>query len=372
MRNGFVLLAVLAMSLAPSIADSQCGPGGCRIPSYGSGGWRSAPHPSPSNPQMPGPPATPPAIPDAVKQCYEALVKISASPYGGSGTYIGGRVVVSCEHVFNGARGGVFCEFPSGKQIRVSQIHKDVSREFAVLLLDEDPGVAGIPLAEEPVQVGTRIWMAGYGTSRQLALTGGQVTNTSLWMNAYDPTRGGYKRQLAAQAQGTTYSGDSGGAWLTDDGQLIAVHWGGSDGSCYGTSEGLPQYVEACCQRWRIRFPCKRRPQVPEFPGNEEPEDKPEVPPAPAPPPKVDLGPIERSITSLGDRMDSRFSGVDSKLDSLGDKVAQNTQAITAIDVRVGVLEKPPDRQGVVFWAVILLAGVGAVFVGGVIYYVNE
>jgi len=362
-----VVVAILAM-LACSLAEAQCGPGGCRIPGYGSGGWRSAPrYEQPRRPTMPAPSSQAPTVPDPVRESYESLVKISAEPWGGSGTYIGGRVVVSCEHVFNGVRGAVLCVFPSGEQIRVDQIRKDASQEFAVLLLEEEPDAPGIPLAERPVRVGDRIWMAGYGSDRKLSLTGGRVQNTSLGMRAYDPTRRREKFMPAAQAQGTTYSGDSGGAWLTDDGELVAVHWGGSAGSCYGTSEGLREYVEKACQGWRIRFPCKRRPR-------EEPEEEPEVPPAPIvqPPPKVDLGPLERSIDSLGDRLGSRLDGVDRKLDATVSEVRKNREAIVDLDLRVGVLEKPPDRHGLLFWTVIGLAAISAVIVGGIIYFANE
>lgn len=312
-RKRAVWLAALLLAAAcclPSNVSGQCGPEGC------------SPATRPARPLVPV--APPQEIPEAVRQCYNSLVSIRCGSWGGSGTYLGDKLVITCEHVLRDASGTARVEFPSGAAINARVLATEPAADLALLeLLQPAPAeAAGIALAEGEPALGELVYSAGYGRSRKLMISAGRISNLDQFTVAYDPTNGSRRMRKTTEATGVNESGDSGGAWLTPQGKLRGVVWGGrqQDGTVSATTE-FGGFLRDACDRWRRPFP------------------QPGPPPSqPAPPPAapVDLAPI--------------------------------FQRLDAIDKRLAAMEKPPEDKSdntALTWLAMLAAGIA----GAVMYY---
>lgn len=277
---------------APGMQDPQCGPEGCQIPGMGPQYPGQSPQMMPPE-RRPLVPIAPAAIPDSVKQCHDSIVRIQCGPWGGSGTYLGSKLVVTCEHVArNGQQQGITVVFPDGQSLPAQLLGSDYASDLALLeLAGTVPATAtGIPVEEQPAKVGQPVFSAGYGSDRALDISPGRVLGLDQFTIAYDPTTRTRRQRSTAEASGETMSGDSGGAWLTEDGQLLGVVWGGRpDGTVSATANGLCEFLRSVCQRLRRPFPRpdKREPSIP--------------PPLPAP--VVDLGPLNDRLDGINKRL---------------------------------------------------------------------
>ncbi len=308
------LVLVASCTLAHP-ASGQCGPDGCRPPLV-----------RPSRPLVP---VAPREIPEAVKQCYHSLVRIRCEKWGGSGTYLGDRLVITCEHVVRAATAAVRVEFPGGQAVEARVLATDFAADLALLELLGDPpaDAKAIALADDSPAVGEPVYSAGYGRSQTLMVSAGRISNLDQFTVAYDPTTGLRRVRRTTEATGLTEAGDSGGAWLTRQGKLRGVVWGGrqQDRTVSATTE-LRDFLRGACDRWRRPFPQPDSPPAAEPPA-----------PAPATPPvEVDLAPI--------------------------------VERLDAIDQRLAALEPPPEKKPPstgLSWLAMLAAGIGA----AVMYY---
>lgn len=322
-RTLCVTLWVMAGLAWAAPASAQCGPGGCRIP-----GALPAARPPQTAPARP---VAPPQgeLPEAVRHCYHSIVRVRCEPWAGSGTYLGDRLVLTCEHVLRNGSSTITVTFPSGVACSARAVASDPGADLALVeLLEAAPAQAqGVPLADSTPNVGERIYTAGYGRSGTLMVSAGRISNLDQTTIAVDPTNRTERSRRTAEGTGLSESGDSGGAWLTSDGRLRGVVWGGreQDHTVSATVE-LCQFLQDACQRGRRPFP--------------KPDELP-VPPSPPPAsvapvaPPVDLGPIER-------RLDT-------------------------IDGRLSSLENPPSRRRPLLWDWLAVA-VGLIS-GGSFYY---
>ncbi|NLX97351.1 MAG: trypsin-like peptidase domain-containing protein [Rhodopirellula sp.] len=286
MRNTIGVYVFFAFSLLAATGSAQCGPEGCRLP-----GSASPPAARPARPVVPLP--LPDDVPEPVRQSYHSLVRIRCDSWGGSGTYLGGRLAITCEHVLRQASGPVEVEFPCGKTLQAKVLATDYAADLALLeLLGDAPTEArGIALCESPPAVGEVVYSAGYGRLRTLMLSAGRISNLDQVTIACDPTNNVRRFRKTAEATGLTEPGDSGGAWLARDGRLRAVVWGGrpEDGTVSATTE-LGDFLRGACDRWRRPFPQPDPPPAP-------------IAPAPLPPVKIDLAPIEAHLDAIEKRL---------------------------------------------------------------------
>lgn len=251
-----IMLVVLLLCFSVGDLFAQCGPDGCQIPrGPDTSGWRSAAPPStrqqpPAN-QSPGDQS----VPDAVRQCRDSIVKIKNGSWGGSGTYIGDGLVISCEHVCRGAQ-SIDVTFPTGETMQATVLGQDHDADLAVAQLTAPPpaGALGVPVVTEEARPGERIYMAGYGSNRSLVCVPGTIRDVSGMTMAYDPTNRQTRMRRTTEATGNTEAGDSGGAWLTEGGKLRGVHWGGAAGSASATTD-YATFLKGICDRNRKPFP---------------------------------------------------------------------------------------------------------------------
>ncbi len=316
-RRGFVLRALnrfgigcfgfgICFVVLVSTAPAQCGPEGCRLPA------------SPARPLVP--PALPDDVPEAVRQCYHSLVRIRCQSWGGSGTYLGSGLVITCEHVLRRAQGSAEVEFPGGTRLQAKVLAADHASDLALLeLLGDPPAEArGVAVCDGPPAVGEAVYSAGYGRLRTLMISAGRISNLEQTTIACDPTDGSRRFRKTAEATGLTEAGDSGGAWLTRDGRLRAVVWGGrpEDRTVSATIE-FGGFLRGACDRWRRPFP------------------QPEPPAAPAAPPpvRIDLGPIQVRL----DAIEKRLSELQKPADPKSDDTALTWLAVLAAGVAATV-----------------------------------
>lgn len=309
--QGLLLATITALPAAAQI----CGPSGCP-PSVGG-----------IQPTRPLVPVAPPGeIPEPVTNCYHSLVQVRCGQWGGSGTYLGDRLVITCEHVLRDGSGSAQVTFPGGSAVSTRALAVDAASDLALLeLLGPAPAEAvGVALADGRPSLGEVVYSAGYGRSRNLMVSAGRISNLSQFTIAIDPTNGSRRPRNTTEATGLTESGDSGGAWLTPEGKLRGVVWGGrqQDGTVSATTE-LGGFLRDACDRWRRPFPQPSTPpRLPEPPPLLPPVVRPEAP-------AVDLGPIVK-----------RLDDIDARLDDL----------------------QPKDRTSPLTWLAMLAAGAGAVF----------
>jgi hypothetical protein len=206
-------------------------------------------------------------------------------------------MAITCEHVVRGAQQSIYVTFPNGHMVEATVLASDYASDVALLGLKggAPPEAKGVPIAEIAPSVGQAVYSAGYGKSGVLAISAGRVSRLDQYTIAYDPTNGVRRQRQTTEASGLTEPGDSGGAWLTEDGKLLGVVWGGreQDLSVSATTQ-LGGFLRDACDRWRRPFP---KPDA-------------DQPPAAAPPPlpvpepaKVDLSPIENRLDAIDRRL---------------------------------------------------------------------
>ncbi len=269
----FLMLLPMPGQIYAQCGSGSCGPGGCQIPGSAppSTGWRSASPPGavarrplidlPANPITYD-------IPDAVADCRDSIVKIRAGEWGGSGTYIGDGLVITCEHVCRGAS-EVKVYFPTGEEMTANVIAAENGSDLAVVqLVGTPPHTArGVPVCTTPAATGERIFAAGYGPDNTLVCVPGSITDLSKYTMAVD-TRGGGRvwKRPTAEATGHSLPGDSGGAWITEDGHLRAVLWGGRPGeNCVTATTEYCEWLRGVCNGIRRPFPPPVTPPTPPF-----------------------------------------------------------------------------------------------------------
>lgn len=284
------LLTLLLAGLLSGPVLAQCGPRGCSPAGCGSQGEPQIDPPA-DRPMVAVPPQD--ETPPRVKKCYWSLVCIKHGPWGGSGTYLGSGMAITCEHIVRGAQHPVYVTFPNGHMVEAAVLASDYASDVALLELKGGaPAEAkGIPVEEAAPQVGQAVYSAGYGKAGSLAISAGRVSRLDQYTIAYDPTNGVRRQRPTTEASGMSEPGDSGGAWLTEDGKLLGVVWGGreQERSVSATTQ-LGGFLRDACERNRRPFP---KPDT----------APPVVAPVMPPPPVVDLSPIVGRLDDIAGRI---------------------------------------------------------------------
>lgn len=160
-------------------------------------------------------------LPLAIEEAAYNVVVIHASLGGGSankgsGTYIGNGLVITAAHVTTGIR-NIRVTFPKDGVISGTLIGEDRSWDVALVRLSSSPRRAkGCKLGPD-VRPGDSIYVCGYSQQELLirrgqymgekACTGGASTD---WVEISTPS----------------WPGDSGGAFLREDGSFVGPLWG--------------------------------------------------------------------------------------------------------------------------------------------------
>ena len=152
--------------------------------------------------------------PDVIRQQAANIVRTRSGSAGGSGCYLGARLVLICRHTI-GRVGRFLCMFDSSVppfQIYGRVIATGKGVDTALVELDSYPPLPGIRIASENPSIGDDSYALGYATGR-LGCHPGKVIRFA--------HNGSYVEQ-----SGGAISGDSGGPILNARGELIGNLWG--------------------------------------------------------------------------------------------------------------------------------------------------
>ena len=172
----------------------------------------------------------------AAPQLHPAVARVSVQESGavshGSATLVavrdGKAMVVTNWHVVRDAAGPISVHFPNGFQSPARVLKWDKDWDLAALLV-WDPGVAPVPIANRPSQLGEPLVIAGYGSGRFRAAAGRCTQYVAPGVNMpYEMV------EVSVQAR----QGDSGGPILNQRGELAGVLFGSGSGTTSGSYAG--------------------------------------------------------------------------------------------------------------------------------------
>ena len=283
-----------------------CGPGGCP------GG--SCPIPQPPRWQTPRRPAA--EAPQAPPNPAVCRIRNQMARQGslGSGTVVdtggGYALVLTCKHLFRDGAGAITCTFPGNPTAYPGKYVADKNENDLAAILIDDPRVAPVDLAAEPLRRGEFAQSAGFGPDGRYAVNSGFVTRVD-----------GTQFELSGAAR----QGDSGGPVFDAQGRLIGVLWG-TDGreviaTSAATADGFLQRAGRYLLPWNAKIndpardPRNRPPVV-------QPPQVVVQPPQQGRCPQVDLAPIEAALGDLDRRQ--------SALEARQDKVRDTAEALAA------------------------------------------
>lgn len=178
------------------------------------------------------------AIPSAVAASAQAVVQIDhRGEGGGSGTYIGDGLVITCDHLFRGRAGArsigrIVVSFPNGRASEAKLLKQDSVWDLAVLRLAYVPvGVTPVRWALKIPVRGEKLVTAGYGPRGAVRWSVGRLSGF-----------GGPKEHSSYTGTADTLivtggvrGGDSGGPIFNRNGRLAGVLWGSNDRETVGS-----------------------------------------------------------------------------------------------------------------------------------------
>lgn len=158
---------------------------------------------------------------------------------GGSGAYIGNRLVLTCDHLFRGESGKrdvgrVSVTFADGQGSGGRVVRQDPIWDLAVIELTHEPrGIKPIRLAEKLPAVGERLHVGGFGSRGMVRFLAGRL-------KGFGAAKNGRRDAADTLIVGGASSrgGDSGGPILNDRGCLAGVLWGSNDSETVGSQIG--------------------------------------------------------------------------------------------------------------------------------------
>ena len=168
-------------------------------------------------------------------QCVKVLVEDRDGRSGGTGSLIGPRLVVTCNHVVKDMKKGnkrVEILFPDWQLIDATLVKVDSKADLALIVLDKAPlGIT--PLYMVPLRPGQPLAVQGYGYGPYKQSWG--VLNGSGW--------GKYWRMVEGA---TARSGDSGGPVLDEAGDFVGTLWGSAanDGTYFTPSAYIIKFAK--------------------------------------------------------------------------------------------------------------------------------
>jgi len=210
-------------------------------------------------------------VPEAVAAARRAVVQIDhRGNGGGSGVYLGNRLVLSCAHLFPPKRQGrrlgrIVVSFPDGEATTAELLDQDDVWDLAILRL-----------AHPPRQSHQATWAAATPKVGETVVSMGYGGRGAVWCNVARVR--GYAfakvRQTGAVdtvlLSGRARPGDSGGPIFNAHGRLVGILWGTGREGVVGTQIGRCQLF---CRPWFRRKRCDpprfsphRKPAAPNLP----------------------------------------------------------------------------------------------------------
>jgi len=161
---------------------------------------------------------------------------------GGSGVYLGDRLVLTCDHLFRQhgkpAIGRIIVSFANGEGSEAQVLGQDPTWDLAMLRLAHAPkNVPAARWTRQAPKVGDTLVSTGFGFS-------GRVRPTVGRLKGYTFAKG--KRTGAAdtmQLAGAVRAGDSGGPIFDATGCLAGILWGTNGREVVGTQVGRCQWI---------------------------------------------------------------------------------------------------------------------------------
>lgn len=157
---------------------------------------------------------------------------------GGSGTYLGEGLVITCNHLFRNENGSnninrIVCTFPDGQSSQAQVVKQDQVWDLAILKLLHPPmNLPGIQWRTDTVPTpGELVVSGGFGGQGSVRWNVGQV-------RGYGSPRRDIPNKDTMILTGYSRSGDSGGPILDRNGRLVGVLWGSGEGRTVGTQCG--------------------------------------------------------------------------------------------------------------------------------------
>lgn len=214
-----------------------------------------------------GCPLPPGQQPTTARKIMAASVRLTVDNRGGSGTVIHAEArrcwIVTNRHVAMRV-GPALVEWSNGARAGARVVHVDRASDLALLIADVAGPVAAVPIATEPPRAGQVVWQCGYPRGRGPRLATGEFTG----QQSRD-TYGGPSWEFRLGSD----SGDSGSGIFNEEGQLIAVLWGGSisptgiaslPGMSYGVAlPAVQQLLSQQCDWWPGRGKSPSAPASP-------------------------------------------------------------------------------------------------------------
>lgn len=336
------LLGLLLAAVAAVARGQTCGPGGCPMPGRGVGvgvgigmgmgawGQPRAPREEPAPSQSPPPQAVRIANRTEREICYGsgALVRFAER-----------SLVITCRHLFTDGVGTITVAFPSGQPQAAQLLGMDSTADLAALAIAET-GVQPLAIATDPPLRGHTLWGGGFGSP----------VEQWRWVSG---TCRGYVRLDRNSQSATTFTipgpardGDSGGPVVNTRGELAGVIWGTDDPrernrETYATYSGkvLSFLTRAVGQPSANPVPGTAAPSTP----NPNAVTPPAATPSTAIPP------------ALQERLDELRQSIN---DQAGARAGQS-EAITAINERLGDLAGKIAEGGAASVATAVLTGLG-------------
>lgn len=159
----------------------------------------------------------------AQESIKDNTVRIKVGSSYGSGAYVGGRLVLTCYHLYRGENTATTdIWFRDGVQHTGKMIKVDEEWDQALIELNTKPNRMGIPIANENPQPGQMVHTYGYGGGSHLTVTSGYVAKFTAPSQTASPEW--------FKTTGTVAQGTSGGPVVNEDGYIIGNMWG-SDGA---------------------------------------------------------------------------------------------------------------------------------------------
>ena len=184
-----------------------------------------------------------PAIEEAPREVRSSVVRVRVGSSMGSGTYLGGGLVLTAAHVPAGESTSVASvSFPGHGTLPGKVVKADRQWDIAAVQLDHVPkGLAGVKLARRNPGQGDILTSGGYSSGR-LVLRTGRFLRTA--------TANGGGPGDWIEIGNPSYGGDSGGPVFNARGLLVGNLWG----SARGTTTALN-----CGRVHRFLFPWNSR-----------------------------------------------------------------------------------------------------------------
>ena len=207
---------------------------------------------------------------------------------GGSGTHLGGGLVITNRHVAERVGLRATLTFPSQKRYVGSVVAVCNYSDLAAIYSEEARNEAAAEIDDSAPAKGDSIWKIGYpaNRSRQMDISAGKLLSV---------TRVDWGKSNTTTARSS--NGDSGGGIFNIRGKLIGVLWGGPEAiAC--TYADTKKFVEQDCVKW---WP-GRLGGAPDPSKQMPPADKPLVPPqpvVPVQPPAADISQLKQDILAV-------------------------------------------------------------------------